>query len=242
MLPALLLALCLAWALPVAAEAAPLEAEKPEHLTSQGRWMVTGSLGAHYTNDDSYGLGAKWRWGVSASPGLSYFVRDHIGVGLFGAFGYREAEQLTGSIDETDGGVGARMMFDVPLAKHVSVMLWPWFSYHWAVRDRRTPSALPFEPFEDRTAPVARTAETLRYAQAALFVPLLFHAAANVGIGLGPYVTFDFAMKRTLETENFFSSPAQGATAQQQAQLRSTFAQPSQRVTTGLMSTILASF
>lgn len=194
--------------------------------------MLTGNLGGFYSSDDSTSYGAQYRWGVHVSPGVFYFLRDRIGLGAFVSESHRRSDAYRAARENEIGG-GLRMLFDLPLSQNLSLFVWPWLSYQYAWRyDELGADELSSRIFEN--------VQEIRFLQLGLFLPLVFRPNEHFGFGLGPYVNVDFLMRRSLE----FTGGSYGAGAQQRGQWAqdNLDGQPSHRILTGVMSSLMGSF
>jgi hypothetical protein len=200
----------LSWPAPTTAqEAEPSGAGNSAERTvsSSRRFLIGGAINASWSNDGASVLGALKSWQVSGTPSVSYFVRDRIGAGLHVGGGASQGVGTTRERTESFVLAGVHGVFDLQLAKRVSLLLWPALGYvhEWA---RETPYGA-WEPtfgggvtsagatFQQQSSLAsALRRQEIGYVRAALTLPLTFRLSPSVAIGFGPEMWFDFIVRR----------------------------------------------
>lgn len=155
--------------------------ERPApHLTSEGRWLVSGTIGGFWSNDTSRAL-AYPSWWITAQPSLLYFLRERIGLGGFLTYG---ASKYSFDTRTSQYGLGLGAAFDIALSPRTSLMLRPRLGFVrqvWETHPRAPSSINPV--FPELTTSLVRLD---------VDASLLFHMSDSVAFGFGPNVWHDF--------------------------------------------------
>jgi hypothetical protein len=171
-------------------------------LTGQGRFLVSSALGGSWSRETETRAGTLTRWRLGLSPSVTYFLRDHIGAGLhLGAGISRGAgvDAIRRLVERSAEHVlvGVHGAFDVPIAKRLSLLVWPSLAYvhEWSRDTLDTDGVGATFQQQAMLASQVRRYE-LGYVRCALSAFLLVHLSSSVGLGLGPELWMDFIVRR----------------------------------------------
>ena len=158
-----------------------------EKFGQRGQIVPLGSIGfssSTNTPPSSAGAGAKssTTTNLSLGPGLRYFVIDNLAIGL--TLLYTSSSSKTDGASESEDmtAVGAAPVIAYNIGMGESVSLLPELSLAYMSADNGKSGDAQFK----------LTNTTL-----GVYVPVLWHVAPHIFLGVGPYFTADLAAKQT---------------------------------------------
>jgi hypothetical protein len=172
-------------------------------LSDRGAVLIEGSVSGVWSNDRS---GTAYRrhpdYRVTLAPALTYFIADHVGVGADIGLGFEresghpeDAVALTYDVRRRQTFVGVHSLFEVPISGRTSLLVRLGVGWGRLRHDVTFTGVFPESDDGDSGSggafsplPVVSVRGTVsqELARATLTLPLVFHAAPSIGVGLGP--------------------------------------------------------
>ncbi|MDB4985195.1 MAG: hypothetical protein JWN04_373 [Myxococcaceae bacterium] len=171
--------------------------DEPPRLTDRGRLLLAGSFGGYWSNNaDSPGLTRYPTWSVWTSPSLLYFVRDRLGLGAYLDYSYRKLPGAIVSETRQELGGGIQAAYELAFTHRLGWLLTPQLGYERRWRTASDGTDPPASRVWQQRSPL-RIISQPRFDQlrCALFAPIVYHVSDSVGIGLGPWLYWDFYIR-----------------------------------------------
>jgi hypothetical protein len=170
------------------------DAAPATHLTSRGRFMVSGQISGVWSNDAASLYGSYNTWTVRANPSVVYFLRENLGLGASVSGGMARGDYYpTGSYKSSELGLACELVWNLPLGGRWAFMIRPSIGYAHAWSNME--SAVVAEGLS-LTVDVERKRNYVRLASS---FPFVYALSNTIGLGIGPDFLFDVLFAETVE-------------------------------------------